>query len=75
MNGKKRLLTASAFAKEIGVSYPTVISWLDQEIVPGAVKKSDHRGEYWEIPEDALKMERPKRGPKPKAKNAKKKPK
>ena len=67
MGAKKRTMTAVQFAKEIGVSYPTIVSWLSQGIVPGAIKRSDHRGEYWEIPEAALKMERPKRGPKPKA--------
>jgi len=61
------MLTAVQFAREIGASYPTVISWLDQGIVPGAVKQSDQRGEYWEIPEAALNMERPKRGRKTQA--------
>jgi hypothetical protein len=64
---KERTMTAVQFAREIGVSYPTVVGWLSRGIVPGAVKKSDHRGEYWEIPEKALSMERPKRGPKPKS--------
>ncbi len=55
-------MTATQFSKEIGASYPTIISWLDMGIVPGAIKQSDARGEYWEIPESALNMERPKRG-------------
>jgi hypothetical protein len=67
---KTRKLTAVQFSKELGVSYPTVMSWLSQGIVPGAVKKSDNRGEYWEIPESALQMERPKRGRKPSAKKS-----
>lgn len=66
-------MTAVQFAKEIGASYPTVVGWLSQGIVPGARKMSDARGEYWQIPEDALKMERPRRGPKPKKAKAGKK--
>jgi hypothetical protein len=65
MSKTKRLLTAVQFSREIGASYPTVISWLDLGIVPGAEKKTDHRGDYWQIPESALQMERPKRGRKP----------
>jgi hypothetical protein len=72
MKRKERMLTAVQFSKEIGASYPTVISWLEQGIVPGATKKSDHRGEYWEIPESALNMERPKRGRKPSQKKGEK---
>jgi hypothetical protein len=62
MKKRIRMLTAVQFAKEAGISYPTVISWLKQGLVPEAEKKSDHRGEYWEIPDSALKMERPKAG-------------
>lgn len=62
---KTRKMTAVQFSKELGVSYPTVMAWLSQGIVPGAVKKSDIRGEFWEIPESALQMEHPKRGRKP----------
>lgn len=72
MKVKQRMLTAVQFAKEIGASYPTVIDWLDRKLVPGAEKMSDHRGEYWQIPESALNMERPKRGRPSKASTDKK---
>lgn len=64
-------MTAVQFAKAMSASYPTVVGWLRLGIVPGAKKKSDNRGEYWEIPAAALKMERPKRGPKPRKKGVK----
>jgi hypothetical protein len=58
-------MTATNFAKEMGISYPTVIRWLDRKLVPGAeLKESPERGKWWEIPESALKMERPTPGPK-----------
>lgn len=62
---KGRTMTATVFAEEMGVSYPTVVRWLKRQLVPGAVlKESPDRGKWWEIPQDALKMERPKTGPK-----------
>ncbi len=58
-------MTATNFAREMGISYPTVIRWLDRQLVPGAeLKESPERGKWWEIPETALKMERPTPGPK-----------
>jgi hypothetical protein len=62
MKKRIRMLTAVQFAKEASISYTTVMSWLKQGLVPGAEKKADHRGEYWDIPDTALKMERPKAG-------------
>jgi len=63
-----RVMTATVFAEEMGVSYPTVVRWLKRRLVPGAVlRESPDRGKWWEIPEAALAMERPKTGPKPAA--------
>lgn len=62
-------MTATAFAKEMRVDYSTVMRWLKRELVPGAVlMESPERGKWWEIPESALEMERPKWGGPKKAK-------
>jgi hypothetical protein len=62
---KGKTMTATVFADEMGVSYPTVVRWLKRKLVPGAIlKESPDRGKWWEIPESALQMERPKSGPK-----------
>lgn len=64
-------MTATVFAREKGISYPTVIRWLDRKLVPGAeLKESPERGKWWEIPESALAMEPPKPGPKKGSKRA-----
>lgn len=63
------MLTARKFAQEMGVDYTTVVRWLKNQLVPGAVRQeSADRGAWWEIPETSLKMEKPKPGPKPAAK-------
>ena len=36
------------------------VTWLEQGIIPGAVKKETPVGSCWLIPESALRMERPK---------------
>lgn len=64
-------MTATVFADEMGVSYPTVVRWLKRGLVPNAeLKEAPERGKWWEIPETSLQMERPpagrKPGPKPK---------
>jgi len=68
-------MTAQVFAEEMGVHYRTALSWLRNGLVPGAVERETPMGNYWQIPLDALQMEKPKPGPKPKAtkKAAKKK--
>jgi hypothetical protein len=63
-----RVLTAKQFAEEMKINYRTALNWLEAQLVPGAQRQPSPVGEYWEIPETALKMERPKRGPIPKAK-------
>lgn len=66
------MLTAVQFANEAGISYTTIMKWLRRGLVPGAAKKEDHRGEYWDIPASALAMERPKMGRPSKAEQAEK---
>jgi hypothetical protein len=63
-------MTARQFAEEMRINYRTALNWLEAELVPGAEKKSSPIGEYWEIPETALQMDRPKPGPKPGAKRS-----
>ena len=57
-------MTATEFAKRKGVSYRTVLNWLRQGLIPGAVEKQSAKGKYWEVPAAALQMEKPKRGAK-----------
>jgi hypothetical protein len=68
-------MTAQVFAEEMGVHYRTALSWLRNGLVPGAIERETPMGNYWQIPRDALQMEKPKPGPKPKSakKSAKKK--
>jgi predicted site-specific integrase-resolvase len=61
-------MTAKQFAEQMNVNYRTALNWLEDGIVPGAERRTSPIGEYWEIPDTALSMERPKRGPTPKAK-------
>jgi transcriptional regulator with XRE-family HTH domain len=67
---KKKMLTPRQFAEEMGINYRTALNWLEAGHVPGAVRREALAGIYWEVPADARKMERPKRGPKPKANGA-----
>jgi hypothetical protein len=63
---KQKVYTAAEFAKKMSVSRRTATRWLTAGIVPGAVlKSSPELGQWWEIPESALKMPRPAMGPKP----------
>jgi len=61
------MFTAVKFADEMGISYPTMVRWLKRGLVPGATLEETPAGSYWQIPETALTMERPKAGRKPKA--------
>ncbi len=60
-----QMLTAKQFAERMAINYRTALNWLEADLVPGAVRKESLVGSHWEIPEAALKMERPKPGPKP----------
>ena len=66
------LMTAQVFADEMGVHYRTALTWLRNGLVPGAVECETPMGSYWQIPRDALQMEKPKPGPKPSKKSTKK---
>lgn len=63
------MLTAKQFAERMGINYRTALNWLEDNLVPNAVRKESLVGSHWEIPLEALKMERPKPGPKPGTKN------
>ena len=59
------MLSTTVFAKNMGVNYRTALNWLRAGIVPGAVERTlPSESTYWEIPATALKMQRPKPGPK-----------
>jgi hypothetical protein len=60
---RKGTMTARQFAAETGAAYTTVMLWLKRGLVPGAERKEDPRGPYWEIPSSALKnFKKPKIG-------------
>jgi hypothetical protein len=67
-----RVMTAKQFAEQMKINYRTALNWLDAQLVPGAQRKPSPVGEYWEIPEAALTMQRPKPGPKASKKGSKK---
>jgi hypothetical protein len=58
------LMTTKVFAEEMGINYRTALNWLREGLVPGAVEQDSPIGKYWMIPRSALKMEKPKPGPK-----------
>jgi predicted site-specific integrase-resolvase len=62
MARKERMFTAVKFAEQMRISYPTVVRWLKRGLVPGARLEETPAGSYWQIPESAMKMERPKVG-------------
>ena len=62
------MLTTKEVAERIGVTYSAVMLWIKEGKLPGAVKESSPRGEYWLIPETAIRSikkrgrGRPKKG-------------
>jgi hypothetical protein len=71
--GLPEMLTAKQFARRAKVSYPTVIKWLRDKLIPEARKIETPIGEYWEIPASALSVVyKRKPGPKPGTKQKKK---
>jgi len=57
-------MTAVAFAETMDVNYTTVMRWLKAGLVPGATTIEPIPGmTIWQIPESAIKMQRPKSGP------------
>jgi hypothetical protein len=72
--GKKKpgsSMTARQFAEKMEINYRTALNWLSAGLVPGARERQSPIGVYWEIPEQALKMSRPKPGPKSKKRTGK----
>jgi len=66
-------MTAKQFAERMDINYRTALNWLEAGLVLGAERRTSPIGEYWEVPDTALKMQRPKPGPKPSAKKGGKK--
>ncbi len=56
-------MTATEFAQTMEYDYSTVMRWLRRGLVPGA-KFVEISGSFgvWQIPEEALKMEKPRTG-------------
>lgn len=60
------MLTPKMYADEVGVPYPTVMSWLQADLIPGVEKQELPNGKhYYIVPADAPRPET-RRGPKPK---------
>ena len=56
MSGKTpKMLTPKQYAERQGVAYTTVMNWLRQDKVLGAVKHMTPTGHYWEVPAKAAK--------------------
>jgi predicted site-specific integrase-resolvase len=53
MSRKVKLVTPRQYAEINGVAYTTVLYWLNNGRVDGAVKHTTPFGYYWELPEDA----------------------
>jgi hypothetical protein len=51
---KQKMLTTKQVAERIGVKYTTVMLWLREKKLAGAVKESSPRGDYWLIPETSI---------------------
>jgi hypothetical protein len=68
MSRKVKLVTPKEYAEINGVAYTTVLYWLNNGRVEGAVKHETPRGPYWELPLDAPRPKklsgRPRKTPK-----------
>ena len=63
---KANMITPKQYAELTGTPYPTVMRWLQKELIPGAEKRElPFGGWYYAIPDDAP---RPALKPGPKAK-------
>src|SRR5690349_16730555 len=51
---KEKMLTTKEVAEKIGVKYPTVMLWIRENKLAGAVKETSPRGDYWLVPESSL---------------------
>jgi predicted site-specific integrase-resolvase len=47
-----RMLTPRQYAERVGVAYTTVATWLQQGLIPTAVKIEAPAGHMWAIPEN-----------------------
>jgi hypothetical protein len=65
--GKKKMLSPRKYAEAISKPYSTVMFWLQNGLIPQAVKTETPTGHVWAIPEGAKPPDL-KPGPKPKAK-------
>lgn len=60
---KEKYLTVKEFAGKMEIDRLTLLRWLKQGPVPDAQLMDTPAGiSYWQIPEHALKMERPRAG-------------
>lgn len=64
-------MNAREFADRMKIDYTTVSRWLKRGLIPGAKKIKVGPYRIWEIPLEALKMNRPKSG-RPAARKGKK---
>jgi len=55
-------MTVIEFARARGVSYNTVLLWLKQGLIPGAIQRDGPGGKCWDIPREALRVEGPRPG-------------
>jgi hypothetical protein len=65
MPNDEKFLSAREFAKQLGVPYGTVRTWLYKGKIMGALQIKDDRLNRWDIPESCLEgfsAMRPKRG-------------
>jgi len=51
---KEKMLSTREVAERIGVKYSTVMLWLRENKLAGAVKEMSPRGAYWLIPESSI---------------------
>ena len=65
---KKGMILLKEFSRRSGVPYPTLVRWVREGRIPGALMETSPTGSFWVVPESALKTwERPKLGRPPKA--------
>ena len=55
MGKTKKMLTPREYAEEVGVAYTTVMSWLQRNLIPGAVRNPMPfgAGHYYQVPAGA----------------------
>jgi hypothetical protein len=53
-------MTAVEFARWKGVRYETVLVWLKNGLIPGAIRHGTGKAVYWDIPATALEWKSPR---------------